>query len=237
VRLAALIIATSQSLAAQTRLPISAAFDPELVVPHTDSFSIVVEGTARGSLTRQVSLDTVDERAAVVVRSVLRLGGEVTTVLVLDPATLHVRRVTAMGQRLGRAIDIRLRYARAGITTGTVSVPGRGGVRREFAIDTVLGQEVIDDNLVQTMLGVVDMEPGGVYAVTAFDASTNRIIQYTFTVTDGGMITVPAGTFETVRIHRVGGPVAAIIHLSRAFPRRLLRFELVGTTVVMELIR
>ena len=60
---------------------------------------------------------------------------------------------------------------------------------------------------------------------------------FSFEVSDGGTIAVPAGTFETLTIDRSGGPTAAVFYVTRDRPRRVVRLELVGVSVVMELVR
>ena len=198
---------------------------------------ILVEGSVAGTLIRDFSFAEVDQRPSVVVRSVLSLSGTVTTTLTLDRETLRVRRVTAHGDRLGRSIDVRLRYGERGTTVGTVSVPLPGGGRREAAVDTVLAPDVVDDNAVQALIGAMQLVPGRDYFIEAFDASSNSRTQYRLSVSLGGAVTVPAGTFDTLRVERTGGSAPATIYVSRDFPHRLVRMELIGVPVVMELVR
>jgi hypothetical protein len=56
-------------------------------------------------------------------------------------------------------------------------------------------------------------------------------------VTDGGAVTVPAGTFQTFRLEIAGGQVPIVMSVAKDTPRRIVKIELVGAPFVFELVK
>ncbi len=169
--------ALSDPLTAQSpTLDQAVQFDRMLLVPHTDSLRIFIDGVPTGFLARHFIVDEIEGHQVLTVNTVTNLGGTVTTTLVFQPGGLEIRSVTSQGDRGGRPVDVRLNYLGDGIVVGPVSVPGRAGTRREFVVDTVLSAGEIDDNVVQALVTAMVVEIGGVYSIRAFDASTNQVV-------------------------------------------------------------
>ena len=56
-------------------------------------------------------------------------------------------------------------------------------------------------------------------------------------VSEGGGVTVPAGTFQTFRLDVSGGQLPTVFFVAKDTPRRIVKIELIGAPLVFELVK
>jgi hypothetical protein len=135
----------------------------------------------------------------------------------------------------GRSVELHLTYGPEGAVSGTGSIPTPAGEQRAVAIDTVLSAGVLDDNMIQALMAAVQLSDGSEYLVPAFDGTEGTVTSYALSASDGGSVTVAAGTFDTWKVDVTGWQFPQVYYVSKDSPRKVVKIEWVGTPVVFEL--
>ncbi len=68
-----------------------------------------------------------------------------------------------------------------------------------------------------------------------FSVMSGNVTNVTYRVTAAEEVTVPAGTFPAYRVEVTGGPQPMTLYVRRDAPHILLRQEMVGVPVTIEL--
>ena len=211
------------------------ALDRAQIVTRSDSFRIVIQDTPNGSLTSRtlVSADSI-----VYQESTIIAGGMVQqgTTVHFNPADLAVTWVDQTGRVQGTPAEIHLTYG-GGRVKGKSTVPQPGGGSQTLQIDTTVTRGTYDDNALSFVLPALPLAEGRNFALNVFESGKGITQVMQIKVSDGGTLTVPAGTFPVFRLDITGGQVPTAFYITRDTPRRIVKIELIGAPFVMELVK
>ena len=209
--------------------------DRAQLVTRTDSFQVIVQGRPLGAMTTaaHVAADSV-----VYVENTSIGGGmmQQTTTVRLNPADLSVTQVDQTGSTQGQPSDIHLRYA-AGRVQGKSTTPQASGTPQTIQIDTSLAVGTYDDNALNLILPALPLAAGKTFNLSVFESGKGQTRVIQVKVSDGGTVTVPAGTFPTYRLDLSGGQVPVAMFVAQETPRRIVKIELIGVPFVFELVK
>ena len=118
--------------------------------------------------------------------------------------------------------------------TGSGQSPGATGLE-SVEIDTTLAEGTIDVNLLQPLVSTLELSEGLKLGATVFDGSDGTIRNVTITVGAAEEITVAAGTFEAFRVQLLGLETEIVLYVEVAAPHRVVKVEVIGQPIVMEL--
>ena len=76
----------------------------------------------------------------------------------------------------------------------------------------------------------MEVEAGKTIEFNWFNTQNGQIKPIKFAVGDPREVTVPAGTFEVFPVEQSGGQPGNTIYLTDAKPRRIVRFDVTGTS-------
>ena len=230
VVLAALALAMlSMPLEGQSR---AFGADGAALLPHRDSFEVLVRATSLGF--RTVELDRVRSGWRYV--DVTQIGAFVLQRTELDlDQTGAVRQVMQGGQVQGIDIRTSLEYRR-GRAVGVAVVPS-GGKAVTVPVNAVVPAGTIDDNAIPLYLPALDWGTDTAWSFPAFVSGENALHTMRLHITDTATVEVPAGRFPAWVAELDGGPTAVRFFISRAPPHRIVREELVGTPIEFVLVR
>ncbi|HEX4628314.1 MAG TPA: insulinase family protein, partial [Gemmatimonadales bacterium] len=201
--------------------------DKRVIVARRDSFSILANGTAVGTLVAAVEAG--GDSLIYFERTEIPLAGVTQhTRVVLDTASLAARSVEQTGVVRGMHLDVRLTYA-AGRVKGRASTPQADGTLKAIDIDTTLAPGTIDGEALNALLPALPLEPGKTITLNVFTAGDATTKVLTLKVGAPEPVTVPAGTFSAWRLDVTGGQTPLVIHVATATPRRTVKTEPVGT--------
>jgi zinc protease len=209
--------------------------DRAQIVTRSDSFQVLIQERPMGAMVTRwnVTNDSIsyfeDTQIA---------GGQVqqTTTIRLNPADLSVTTVDQTGHQGPQQAETHLTYA-AGRVKGSSIAAQESGPPTTTAIDTAIAPGTYDDNAMNTVIQALPLEPGKTFNVGVFESGQNRTAVMQIKVSDGGAVTVPAGTFQTYRLDIAGGQVPIVMSVSKETPRRIVRIELIGVSFVAELVK
>jgi zinc protease len=212
-------------------------FDAGAIAFTRDSFAVMVQGNPFGYVVRQVARATDGGgRDVYQYNAQLSLPGFASqeTSLSVDQQTWRPLRLIQSGQQQGQTLSIDVTYGAEGQVTGSVHAPLADGVRNE-QVDTTLDPNVIDDNMIAAFAGALPLAAGQRLSVSVYDAAQGEVQQITVAVSDGGSVTVPAGTFDTFKLDLTGAAAPLEYWVSKTAPRKLVRWSIVGQPINFEL--
>jgi zinc protease len=210
-------------------------FDRAQVVTRSDSFQVVIQGQPMGSMVA----GTVVSRDSVVYREVTSIaGGQVqqNTIVHFNPADLSVTQIDQTGSTQGQTADIHLTYA-GGRVKGKATTPQQSGTPSTVEIDTTIAPGTYDDNALNTLIPALPLIAGQTINLGVFESGKGQSKIVQLKVSDGGSVTVPAGTFQTFRLDVSGGQVPIAMYVAKDTPRRIVKIEFVGAPFVFELVK
>ena len=117
---------------------------------------------------------------------------------------------------------------------GSARVPGREGPR-SLTIDTTLAAGTLDDNQMEAVLGALPLAANSRFTFPVYASGEGRVQTLTLAVAGEESVTVPAGTFSCWRIDLTGGSQALTFYVAKDAPYTLVKFEIVGAPVAIEL--
>ncbi len=210
--------------------PEAIVFDPSQLVVGRDSFTVLVQGNPFGAFTRTIERSTQGDRPVFSVKSEIQMGamGGQSAEYVLDATTLDPITYEQAANQMGRMMQAQLTYGEGGRVTGSVSGPV------DATIDTVFGTPVYDLDMLSTIVPTMALADGASFTLGIFQPTTQSFSQETLNVTDGGMVTVPAGEFDTWQVN-VSGQLPWIFMVSKTDPRRVVKMEIAGQPLSFEL--
>jgi len=193
-----------------------------------DSFIININGQTMGSsLLTVVPLPT-----GFHVTESTRIGTmvEQTTEIVLDRGQQLVS-VTQTGKMRGQDARIELKYGNKRVQ-GFALVPGPDGVKAHD-VDVAVPADVIDDNLLQTVIGVLPWNAESEYRLPVFSGGRNALMTVKLVVVGTEEVTLPGGGQPAYKIRMQGGEHDTFFYVSKAAPRRLLKVASVDAPLEM----
>jgi predicted Zn-dependent peptidase len=213
--------------------------DRAQIVSRADSFQVVVQGNPLGFMATSIrsSADSV-----VYSETTNIAGGAVQqqTTVVLNPADLSMARIDQTGSAQTPAgqqpNDIHLSYA-GGRVTGKSTTPQQSGTPQTLAIDTTVVPGTYDDNALTLIIPALPLAVGETFNLNVFESGKGQAKVIQVKVSEGGGVTVPAGTFQTFRLDVSGGQLPTVFFVAKDTPRRIVKIELIGAPLVFELVK
>jgi len=206
--------------------------DPSQIVARRDSFVFLVQGRPFGvqiSEIRTAGDSLVYDESL----SMGPMGSQHTTVQ-FDPKSYQVRQVDQSGQMGGQASSIHLAYA-DGRVKGNVSVPQPTGTPKAFTVDTTVAADTYDDNALTLLVPSLPLATGKTFNVGVFSAGDGQSRILTVKVGAADTLTVPAGHFTAYHVDITGGQAPVVFFVTTTAPRRIVRIDVVGQPVSLEL--
>jgi hypothetical protein len=164
------------------------------------------------------------------------MGVQQNTIVRFNPADLSVTQVDQTGTQGGQAAETHLTYA-AGRVKGRSVTPQQSGTPTTTDLDTTVVAGTYDDNALSTIATALPLTAGQTFNLTVFESGKNRSSIMQIKVSDGGAVTVPAGTFQTLRLEISGGQVPIVLSVAKDTPRRIVKIEVVGAPLMFELVK
>jgi zinc protease len=211
------------------------ALDRDQIVSRADSFQIVIQGNPMGALTSRTTVTT----DSIVYQEQTTIGGGMVqqgTTVRFNPADLSVTRVDQTGSVQGQAADIHLTYD-SGRVKGKATTPQPGGAPQTLQIDTTVTPGTYDDNALSFIFPALPLAAGQTFSLNVFESGKGVTKVLQVKVSEGGSVTVPAGSFPTFRLDIAGGQVPTTFYVTKDTPRRIVKIELSGAAFVFELVK
>jgi zinc protease len=207
------------------------ALDRTQLVTRSDSFRVVVQGNPMG-----IQVGTLHADSGVQVEAT-NIGGflKQDTRVVFDTTDWSVKEVHQTGSVQGQQLQTDLVYA-GGRVKGTAMTPQPTGPKT-ITVDTTVVAGTIDENALSVLLPALPLEAGKTLALNVFVSSQAAVIPASLKVSGPESVTVPAGTFDALRVDVTGLPQGIAMWVSIAAPRRVVKIAPVGTPVVIELVK
>ncbi|MDH3290968.1 MAG: insulinase family protein [Gemmatimonadota bacterium] len=224
-------------LAAENLTPKATALALNLdqVVSRRDSFAMVVQGNAMGSVVTETVRDGDDVIISELVSlAVMGMRQESRATLAVGPIVMKT--VDQTMDLRGQKAETHLVYA-GGRVSGTAQTPQPTGEIETAEIDTEVLAGVLDDNVVQGLLPAFPLAEGAEFTVNVFRGGEGSVAPLTFKVAAVEDVTVPAGTFSVFRIEMTGGQQPATFYVTRDTPRRVVKMVPAGQPVSLELVK
>jgi zinc protease len=211
------------------------ALDHAQLVTRADSFEVLVQGNPLGAMTTSIQAS---KDSFVYTERTTIAGGTVqqNTTVHLNPADLSVTQVDQTGSVQGQAADIHLAYG-GGRVKGKATTPQPGGTPQTIQIDTTVSAGTYDDNVLSLIFPALPLAAGQSFNLNVFESGKGQTKVIQVKVSDGGSITVPAGTFATFKLDVTGGQVPTTFYVTKDTPRRIVKVELVGAPFVFQLVK
>lgn len=209
--------------------------DRAQLVTRSDSFQIVIQGRPLGVMTAHLEAGA----DSVVYTEQTQIGGgavQQNTTVRFDPGDWSVTQVDQTGSQGGQTVETHLAYA-GGRVKGRSVTPQPSGTPKTTDIDTALVAGTYDDNALSTIVTALPLAAGQTFNVNVFESGQNRSTVMQIKVSEGGAVTVPAGTFQTFRLDIAGGQVPIVMAVAKDTPRRIVKIELVGAPFLFELVK
>ena len=205
-------------------------FDASQLQARRDSFQFLFQGNPMGGLTRELSR----EGDVFVYLENMSLGmmGSLTSTLKFDAASYALISVERTGQFGGQPMEVHI-IAEDGKITGRATSPQKGDVE----IDLAWEDGLIESSQLDVLMPTLPLEEGASFTARVLDASEGAIKVVTIRVAGKEEVTVPAGTFSAYRVEMDGLDTPITMMVSEESPRRILRVELGGIPVVLELVK
>lgn len=123
--------------------------------------------------------------------------------------------------------------AENGRFAGTATMPAQAGGNKTFDAAAVPGGAW--STMDEAMLSTADLAEGKTIVIPVFNTSTGAVGPVSFQVGATESVTVPAGTFQAFRVSSTGGSSPVTLWLRADAPHVVLRQEIVGQPIVVEL--
>jgi len=188
------------------------------LVPHTDSFVVMIQGNPLGfqrtTLERtETGLRMVDD---------VQIGPIMTQHTEVEFAPDGAMRSTKQtGQVRGQNTSIEIAY-HDGRAKGSATTPGAAGLVTT-AIDTTVAAGAVDDNLLTIVLPGLQWSPTASITLPVFLSGKGHVQPVTLAVKGTEQLTVPAGTFEVYRVELSGGQASVAMFVTTDPAHRLVK--------------
>jgi zinc protease len=215
------------------------ALDRAQIVSRADSFQVVVQGNPLGFMTTSIRA-TADSLVYTETTNIAGGAVQQQTTVVFNPADLSMAKIDQTGSAQTPAgqqpNEIHLTYA-GGRVTGRSTTPQQSGTPQTLAIDTVVAPGTYDDNALTMIIPALPLAVGATFNLNVFESGKGLAKVIQVKVSEGGGVTVPAGTFQTFRLDVSGGQLPTVFFVAKDTPRRIVKIELIGAPLVFELVK
>jgi hypothetical protein len=177
-------------------------------------------------------ITTVDAFSANGYPAEFKMNGSATVQVVVDRVSLHAVKLDHTSNWAGSTTEVHVRYGSDNHVMGSIKVPPSSEGTQSGSVDTALAAQVMDGHLFYALMEALPLAAGARFSVTLYNVLSG-VETTTWEVTDGGSVTVPAGTFDCWKIDP--GPGLELAYYVAKSPRRLI-MKVNGATV-SELIR
>ena len=209
--------------------------DPSRVRPGAVLYQMILNGQPLGSTTAEIQVGE-DEVTIREITSVPEVGFLQQTQARLG-ADHAMRGVTSQGQLgAGAAVNVDLSW-QDGRLSGHSDFPRQEGYPQgKVDFDHELDASIPERTVLVHLIGALDLEVGAETPLRVFNAFEGRVRGRTVRVVGEEEITVPAGTFQTLRVEIDGGEPSHILWVATDAPRRVVKMELVGHPWIYEMV-
>jgi predicted Zn-dependent peptidase len=202
-------------------------FDPSRLRPYTAEYEILAQGNPIGRMGNTLAREGDGWKHSMTGS----FGGVQQTITGVwgpewEPMTYNE---TYSGAFEGR-MDVRVENGRF---TGTGQMPAQAGGSKTFDAEAIAGAAW--SQMEDAMLSTADLAEGKTIVIPVFNTSTGAVAPVTYTVGAVESVTVPAGTFPAYRVSSTGGSSAMTLWLRADAPHVVLKQELVGQPIVVQL--
>lgn len=229
-----IVSAQGDAMTAADLAPRTAALPVDMtkLVERTDSFTVLVQGQPLGHQTSTLAKTPTgySYRMAVSIGPILQQAVEVRFANDLSPQS-----VKGSGKVQGQDMNVDVSYAN-GRAKGAAVTPGPTGMRT-VNVDTTIASGVLDDNSVSALVPGLRWVPDAKYAVTVFDAASGTLKQVAIQAGAAESITVPAGTFQALRVEITGQEQPITMYVTSTAPHRIVKMTLAGQPVEFVLVK
>lgn len=211
---------------------VAVELDRSQITARIDSFQVTMQGNPVGTMVTEIATEGGD---IVVTQSfsIPMAGMQQDGKILLDATTLEVKSRDETGSMMGQSVETHLTYE-AGRVTGTAQEPGPAGVTAS-EVDTTVASGTLDSEALQALVFALPLEEGASITVNSFDAAEGTVKPITVKVAGTEEITVPAGTFQAFKLD-ITGDEPLTVYVSHESPRRVLKIEVVGQPIAIELV-
>jgi hypothetical protein len=206
--------------------------DLSKLVARQDSFAVMVQGNALGF--QRMALEknasgfryTSDLQIATAVKQSLDMALNDR----MDMQAIHIT-----GTVQGQPIKTDVTFA-GGRATGSATAPSKEGIKTT-AVDVAVPSGAVNDAGLNAILPALRWTPRAKFGVNLFSASKNSVVPGTLAVSGTEKVTVPAGTFDVYKADLTGGDQPVTLYVTTAAPNRLVKMAIVGTPIVVVLVK
>jgi zinc protease len=203
-------------------------FDATRLRPMSMTYQMLVQDNPMGTGTYRVARDGGDWVVTSLVDSpVMRQEGEVRF-----GATDFAPRSSSMEMQQGQTrmvVDLNVVDGRV---TGQLQLPPQAGGERDVDVELVPG--MLLPGMDQFVLAAADLTEGRTITLPMFDPASGAVSNVNFRVSGSESVTVPAGTFETLRLE-ASGPQPMTLYLRGDAPHILIRQDFAGAPISLVL--
>jgi zinc protease len=203
------------------------SFDASRLRPYTAQYEILAQGNPFGTATNTLAREgdgwkhSMTGSFGAVQQTITAVWGPQW-----EPRTYGE---TYAGAFEGRA-DVRVENGRF---VGNMIMPPQAGGAKTFDAEAIAGAAW--SQMDEAMLSTADLAEGKKIVIPVFNTSTGAVSPVTFTIGATESVTVPAGTFQAHRVQSEGGSSPLVIWLRAEGPHIVLKQEVVGQPVVVQL--
>lgn len=109
------------------------------------------------------------------------------------------------------------------------------GIYSRHAMDTELPEGTLTRATILYLANAMALKPNAVIEVNWFNSLNGQVEAIKLTVAGSETITVPAGTFDAFKVELTGGTPGHTLYVTTDVPRRIVRFDITGTQLQLEL--
>ncbi|HEX6940543.1 MAG TPA: insulinase family protein [Longimicrobiales bacterium] len=207
------------------------AFDGSAIEPATLVYDVLFQGNAVAQSTTTIVREEIYGVQAVRATTTMSgMGGGTTQEVAFEAATFRPLFATIEQQMGPQAVNIELRV-RDGKVVGRAELPG--AEPRDISVDAVPGMLLpgMDALAVQ----VADFATTKQFRVPMVSAQSGTVAPVEFKVVGETKVTVAAGEFDAYEVEVTGGPVPVRLFVRKAAPHVVLRQQMAGQPVSIEL--
>lgn len=207
----------------------SERFDGTRLQPHTLAYQFMVQGNPMGSVTSTLAREgevwvgrTDLESAMLTQQSEVRFRRA-------DLTPISATQTVAQGPNRVES-ELRLEDGRV---RGRAELPPQAGGPRDIDAEVVAG--TLLPGMDTYVLGAAELTEGRSITLPVFNVMSGGVTNVTYRVTGMEEVTVAAGTFPAFRVEVTGGDQPMTLYVRREAPHVMLRQELAGVPVTIEL--
>ena len=205
------------------------------VQEETWRFDIVQEGSVAGSTV----VDFRRAKDAFWIHDASALGADVSEDMLmrLDATTLEPVSLVVHGEFGAIHVNGQFEVDGGRIRGRFVQHRVEDTVAAEVEVDEALSSRTLFRGALIWLAHTLPLEVGNTYGYRWFMALGGRFEDVELKVVGIDVVTVPAGTFETFRVIQEGGNPGNVLYVTTSRPRRLVRVDVVGQPMTIELER